>query len=646
MDAVERKGLYATAALVAGLLAMFVLPASASAAWHQPVGGASPVNQAVNQAGVEPSLTSVVGVPYVAWREFDGTNREVRVSRLNAAGTAWEQIPGGASPINNDPSQDGFEPSLAATSGGVTWVAWRENDGTNSEVRVSRLLPGGTTWTQIPGGASPINNDPNQSGFNPSLTLVGGRPYVAWSEEDGTNSEIRVSRLNDAFTAWEQVGGGASPVNQDPSQDAFFPSMTVIANVPYVAWMEDDGPGFQIRVSRLNAAGTGWEQVVGGASPINHDPTGIAQSPSIASVGNVPYVAWSENDNSNNEIRVSRLNGAGTEWEEVVGGPSPINQSFGQPASEPSLTSVGGVPFVSWTEHDNVNFELRVSRLNGAGTAWEEPVGGASPVQNEANRNAAQASLTSVGGVPYVGWTEFDGTNQEIRGGRLEPDFLGASATPTADSATLAVDVKAYGIEYPVGFEYGPGLASSTTTATTSGNFDTITRQVGGLTPSTAVDYRPFATAGAPAPRVLGPTQQFTTTAVSGPGPTGPPGSSGPPGSGGPPGGQGPSGPQGPAGPQGPPGQDALVSCKVQKKKKSGKAKVKCKVTFPEQGAGASVKLVRHGRVYARGRASEDDASVRLRPPRELRSGRYRLVIVTVDAAGERHRSSQPFAVS
>src|SRR5688572_2124739 len=70
---------------------------TASAAWKQPAGGASPINQADNQDAIDPSLTSIGGVPYVAWTEHDGTNSELRVSRLNAAGTAWEQVVGGAS---------------------------------------------------------------------------------------------------------------------------------------------------------------------------------------------------------------------------------------------------------------------------------------------------------------------------------------------------------------------------------------------------------------------------------------------------------------------------------------------------------------------------------------------------------------------
>jgi hypothetical protein len=38
------------------------------------------------------------------------------------------------------------------------------------------------------------------------------------------------------------------------------------------------------------------------------------------------------------------LNAAGTAWEQVVGGASPINEASNREAREPSLTSIGGVP--------------------------------------------------------------------------------------------------------------------------------------------------------------------------------------------------------------------------------------------------------------------------------------------------------------
>ncbi len=595
-------------ALLGALLGLALLPALASADWEEPVGGASPINTDPNRGADHSSLASIGGVPYVAWDEgAGGPSVELRVKRLNATGTAWESVGGVV-----NPSPTGTNPAPSLTSiGGVPYVAWTDNQtgaDTDYDIRVSRL--NGGAWEQVGG----VVNGADDAFNPPTLVSIGGVPYVSWTEFVGPGDlGVRVSRFNG--TTWEQVGGAVNTNYADVHR------MTAIGGVPYVVWREFDGAHFQLRVARLNAAGTDWDELVGGASPINHDPNlDVAGIPDVIGIGGVPYVAWPEYDGAHFQLRASRLNGGETAWEELVGGPSPINHDPNGTAFSMRLAALGGVPYLTWSEFDGTHGNVWVKRLNGAGSEWEQV---ASTVNHDLLQFGLSPSLTSIGGVPFVGWGEVDSAdNSQLRVARLEPDFLGASAGPNATSATLTMDLKTYGIEYPVGFEYGPGFASSTSTATTSGNFDTITRQVNGLKPSTTVNYRPFAIAGV-TPRARGGSRSFRTSAPNGPGP---------------------QGPAGPAGPQGPPGRDAVVSCKV--KKKRGKPKVKCKVTFPEVGAtSARVKLVRHGRVYARGRATEGDASVRLRPRRELRSGRYRLVIVTVDADGERSVTRQPFAV-
>jgi hypothetical protein len=445
---------------VAGALAAAALPWSASAGWRQPVGGASPINHAGDgDAFIKHRLAAIGGVPYVTWSEFDGANYEVRLSRLNAVGTAWEEVVGGTSPINHVSDQDAIEPSVAAI-GGAPYVAWSEYDGTNREVRVSRLNAAGTAWTELVGGASPINHASDRSASEPSLAAIGGVPYVAWDESDGTNTEVRVSRLNAAGTAWEEVVGGVSPINHAGDRNAFAPSLTAIGGVPHVAWYEDDGTNYEIRVSRLNAAGTAWEEVVGGVSPINHA---------------------SDRD------------------------------AFGA-----SLAAIGGVPYVAWDESDGTNAEVRVGRLNAAGTAWEEVVGGASPINHAGDRNAFEPSLAAIGGVPYVAWREDDGTNAELRVSRLEPEFASQSAVANATGATLQATVHTYGLAYPIGFDYGPALGSQTTATPAPAGSDnvTISATIGGLSPSTGYAFRPFATAGVPAPRVLGAVGAFTTLAA------------------------------------------------------------------------------------------------------------------------------------
>ena len=85
-------------------------------------------------------------------------------------------------------------------------------------------------------------------------------------------------------------------INQAPDRSAGAPSLMAIGGVPYVAWSEYDGVSYEVRVSRLEAAGSAWQQLVGGASPINQADNGDAYAPSLAAIGGVPYVAWTEHD--------------------------------------------------------------------------------------------------------------------------------------------------------------------------------------------------------------------------------------------------------------------------------------------------------------------------------------------------------------
>ncbi len=161
---------------------------------------------------------------------------------------------------------------------------------------------------------------------------------MAWAESDGFNEEIRVARLNAAGDAWVEVGAAAdpaSPINVDPSRNADEPSLIGIGGVPYVAWVEGDGTNDELRVARLDSTGGFWVQVgaaTNPASPINNDPIGDARYVSLTALGGIPHVAWSENAGGSglSQIRVARLNGAGNDWEEIVGGRDPDQLGPGQ----------------------------------------------------------------------------------------------------------------------------------------------------------------------------------------------------------------------------------------------------------------------------------------------------------------------------
>jgi hypothetical protein len=527
------------------LAVLLAVPGAAQSAWNQPVGGVNPINHdSTRSASQDVSMATIGGVPHVAWTESDGVNSEVRVSRLNAAGTAWEQVVGGASPINAASNRTASAPSLASI-GGVPHVAWVEHDGTNNEVRVSRLNSAGNDWQEIVGGASPINTASTQNASTPSLASVDGVPHVAWVEQDGTNNEVRVSRLNAAGDDWQEVVGGASPINTASTQDAFEPILIAIATVPYVAWREASSGVGRVRVSRLNTAGDDWQLVGTTGGP--HASNVLLLDLGFAEAEGTPYVAWAEVIDASYVVRVARLNARGTTWE-IVG--EPLNQDDALLGRLPSVASIGGVPYVAWTEADGgPGSELRVSRLNDAGSDWQQVVGGPSPINESPTATAWGSSLTSVGGVPYVAWAEQPSTGAtKARVSRLEPELTDAEVLATDDGAVLLTRVQSHGVPYPIAFEHGAGTLSARTAPTTSsGAPDTVFRTIGGLEPATAYSFRAIGFDGtyAIAP---GPTTPFTTRPANGPGPAGP---AGPPGPSGP---AGPTGPSGPAGAQGPAG--------------------------------------------------------------------------------------------
>lgn len=516
-------------AILPALVALVAMPSPATAGWAQPVVPVSPRAEAADLDIRDPSLAEVGGVPYVAWSEYDRAeqNYDVRVARVDAATGAWVQPWAGVGDfdggINRSSLHDGREPSLASIDG-VPWVAWVERDGTNDELRVARLDSVTNRWVQPWTGVSDFYGGINQrsgvganAGF-PSLASIGGVPYVAWAEAADTGSELRVARLEG--DAWEQAWPGVTNdyggINQSTNGFATLPSLASVGGVPYVAWAEYDGTNYEARVARLDAATRGWEQpwagVSDGSGGINESTVRTAFEPSLTSIGGVPYLAWDEYDGTNTDVRVARLS-AGA-WSQPWAGVSTTSGGVEGPtthyADEPSVAAVGGVPFVAWRDSQGTNYEIRAARLGGG--AWSQPWTGV--VSRPAAGEAGQPSLAPIGGVPFVAWREAGATrNGRPHVGRLEPEFTSESAVPTLTGATLTAEVRTFGIPYPIGFEYGTTFEHQTAPAAGPAGSEPVTvgSRIGGLTPATAVRFRPFAIAGLPAPRVLGRPGAFST---------------------------------------------------------------------------------------------------------------------------------------
>jgi len=233
-----------------------------------------------------------------------------------------------------------------------------------------------------------VNPGPPFVGVGAAAADAGGTPYVAWWESTAEGQRILVGRWTGS--AWQVVG---QPFDDAPVYD--LPAITSVGGVPYVAFIEnspDDDFRGQARVWRLNATADGWVAVDGGS--LNHDPVnGDAKDLSIATVGSVVHVAFTEVGGSGVILRVKKLQGSS--WV-TVGDPlnaSPVTALY------PHIADVGGAPCVAWLSADSVGGMpelngLRVSRFSGA--SWVV-LGG-----KVRDGLSSVGHVTDVGGAPAV----------------------------------------------------------------------------------------------------------------------------------------------------------------------------------------------------------------------------------------------------
>ena len=527
----------------AAAIAALVLPAGAQAGWQAPAGSAG--------NGGSVSLEMIGGRPHIGL-----VNNGLHVSRMSPDGASWTELGAGTLGGNGTLRQ-----SIAiADVGGVPYAAWNEDDnlgGANPggylEARAARYDEAADTWNALPRGLGEV---PTQAEFEVGITGHQGRAYVSFTERSQYNVfQVEVRRLSADGLSWEPVGGPINASSQDPGSplppaparyDADDPVLYSSGSTLYVAWSEFDGSRNQVRVSRYVSSTNTWVEIGGGASPINHPGGGGATDPSLTSIDGVPYVAWQQSG----QIRVARMRGDGSGFEQIVGGDSPVLGDNTATGRLPSLATINDNVWVAWqqcpTGSCGTNSDVRVARLNRQGTAFRQPTN--SVVEEPATLNPGTHDLENVGGVPYVGIAAGG-----VRAWRLEPDFLSSAALPTDDGATLLARLRGYGLPYLSGFEVD-GIQTSAQPLDEGSDEDTITTIVNGLTPSTTYSFRPFSEVGF-APLAFGASSNFTTDAPAGePGPTGPTGPGGPTGPEGPGGPTGPEGPGGPTGPEGPGG--------------------------------------------------------------------------------------------
>jgi hypothetical protein len=194
------------------------------------------------------------------------------------------------------------------------------------------------TWSQV--GTSRIWTA-GDTADGTSLASSGGIPYVAWSEFDPNAAGCYGSPGQDFVTVQGYSSGawGHDTVNTSGACGITAPGLAAAGSSPtlYLSYIQLDG-SHHASLFVNSTDGASWSA----ASSVNDGP--VTSPPSITGVGTVPYVAFTQvAPGSLPAVVVKQL--SGNSWT-LVG--SSLTNPRGDSPLGASIASVGDLPFAAW----------------------------------------------------------------------------------------------------------------------------------------------------------------------------------------------------------------------------------------------------------------------------------------------------------
>ena len=314
---------------------------------------------------------------YVSWSEISqyGSISQIRVKSYD--NSTWSTIDGDSNNgINLIKSRNATNPSIS-DNGTHLFGVWSEDNGAGKGLIRTAVFDNTTlSWDFQNNSFQALNNSTSRSANNPQLLDDNSSLYAIWSENNGTANQIRV-KLFDNTTSWnlvDKIGDNTTGINKDTSKNAINPKLLNFNSGIYAAWSEDNGTASQIRVARYNNSSS-WAFVDGdGSTGINKATDKNATYPTMAVLSTKLYLAWSEtNADNRTQIRVKSYDGSSWSFVDGDNATKGINKDYTQNASYPQLVKVtdnssSSKLYAVWLE-ENGNTQVRVAEFNGT-SSW------------------------------------------------------------------------------------------------------------------------------------------------------------------------------------------------------------------------------------------------------------------------------------
>jgi len=313
---------------------------------------------------------------YVSWSEISqyGSISQIRVKSYD--NSTWSTIDGDSNNgINLIKSRNATNPSMS-DNGTHLFAVWSEDNGAGKGLIRTAVFDNTTlSWDFQNNNFQALNNSTSRSANNPQLLNDNSSLYAIWSENNGTANQIRV-KLFDNSTSWnlvDKIGDNTTGINKDTSKNAINPKLLNFNSGIYAAWSEDNGSASQIHVARYDD-NSSWTIVDDNSSTGINRATGNATYPTMAVLSTKLYLAWSEaNADNRTQIRVKSYDGSSWSFVDGDNETKGINKDYTQNASYPQLVKVtdnssSSKLYAVWLE-ENGNTQVRVAEFDGT-SSW------------------------------------------------------------------------------------------------------------------------------------------------------------------------------------------------------------------------------------------------------------------------------------
>jgi len=305
--------------------------------------------------------------PWVAWvRAADGK------SSVNAM-----DVSEGRSWIVNGPlASAAAQPRIVATPAQGVWVIWTGRDSGRDEILAAALRAG--VWSE----PMRLSRGADVPHFGAAAAVdAGGFPWAVWSEYDGAAYRI-------ATSSWDGTGWSAPAIlSAGPGSDSSPAAATAAGGVPVVVWSRAEA-GTSRLVARCREGGA-WSPEIGITEPSET----VARAPRISASGQTIGLAWDAEDGARARALTLAELAAITAAPAGPESPPPVLDAS---RDENQYTCFGdSITYANGDQGYEPRLQPMLVQKFGAGTLWNEGIGGESTIDGLARFDATIAAHAS-----------------------------------------------------------------------------------------------------------------------------------------------------------------------------------------------------------------------------------------------------------